>query len=517
MSTARARTYSRQRPAVAQGEVPTPPAGVALVIKAANDPSVALPDLARMIEREPSLTVTLLRLANSAAYSTGRPVKTVAQATMLLGTRAIRNLAVASAVVGMKARTHTGGLDARQFWEDSLRRACAALVLAKMAGYEEPAEAFTVGLIQDLGVLVMAAMQPELGEKLQALRGIPGDDRLRGEAQVTSRNHVEHFVALARQWGLPSDLVEAVAHHHGDCSTLADRRLQRLAQLARAADAVADITQTRAAGGSVVKARAVLAQLGSRQALSLDDIVDQVGAEMAAQSKDLEFHIEAQPSFEVLMESANQALVNISTSYEELTRKLEQLLQEKEELAKKLAASNAALRRLATTDPMTGVGNRRAFAEAAELTLADMEKDGAPMCVVTLDVDRFKAVNDKYGHAIGDDVLVAVAERVSRYVRAGDFVGRLGGEEFGVILPRCGEADGIAVAERLRKALRTVPIRCRDGTTLLITASFGGVTLTTPVSLDEALRVADVAMYASKEGGRDRVTWGELVPIARSA
>lgn len=488
-------------------DVPTMPAGVALVVRAANDPFVALPDLARMIEREPSLTVSLLKLANSPAYATGREVRSVAQATTLLGARTIRNLAVACAVQAMKQRVATGAFDGKLFWEDSLRRGCAALVLARLAGYEEPSEAFTVGLIQDLGLLFIASSQSSLGSELQDLRAKPADERMRGEIDLAGKNHVEQFVFAARQWGLPGDLVDAVSQHHGDVPSSSDRRTQRLAQIARAADAIADITQTRAAGSTVVKARAVLEQLGSRTPLKLDGIVDQVAQEMAVQSKDLDLHISEQPSFESLMESANSALVRISDTYEELTRKLETLLQEKEELAKKLAASNAALRRLATTDPLTGVGNRRAFGEMAEVALAELAQGGRPMCVVTLDIDRFKSVNDTYGHAAGDDVLVAVAERLSRFVRAGDYIGRLGGEEFGVLLPKCEAKDGKAVAERLRYALRSLPIRCRDGTTLQVTASFGGVTLTQPTKLDDALRVADEAMYASKEGGRDRVTW----------
>ena len=149
-----ARTISSPANDPPNGGIPTPPAGVALVIRAANDPSFSLADLARLIEREPSLTVNLLRWGNSAAYGSGREIRSVGQAAVMLGARTLRNLAVAHVVTTMRTKIDTGAFDAKLFWEDSLRRACAALVLARTAGYEDPSEALTVGLIQDLGLLV---------------------------------------------------------------------------------------------------------------------------------------------------------------------------------------------------------------------------------------------------------------------------------------------------------------------------------------------------------------------------
>ncbi|MCA9515643.1 MAG: HDOD domain-containing protein, partial [Myxococcales bacterium] len=334
-------------------DLPTPPVGVALVIRAASDPTISLHDLGRLIEKEPTLTVNLLKLSNSAAYSTGREVRSVGQATMLLGARTIRNISVAHAVRAMSERVNTGELDAKLFWEDSLRRACAALVIARQAGYEDPSEAFTVGLIQDLGVLMMAATRPDVSGRLQQLRTEPSQARVLGETNLIGRAHTELFVNMGRGWGLPPDLVDAVAFHHSDVLALPDRRTNRLAHIARAADLIADITQTHASGDVVLRAKAVVGQLEARAKLEVDGLVDATVAEMTAQSKDLEIHIGEQPSYQELMEGANKALVQINVSYEELTQQLEQALREKEELAAQLEKTNEALRRLATTDPLT--------------------------------------------------------------------------------------------------------------------------------------------------------------------
>jgi len=493
-------------------ELPTPPAGLALVIRAANDPAFSLADLARLIEREPSLTVNLLRLCNSAAYGNGREIKTVGQATVMLGARTLRNLAVAHVVTSMQKRLDTGGLDTRQFWEDSLRRACAALVLARTAGYEDASEAFTLGLIQDLGVLVAATMHPSFGQRLQLMRGAPGQERLKSEIELAGRSHPELFVALARAWRLPRDLVDAVAFHHSDTPNSTDRRTLRAALLARAADLVADVGQTHAVGDTIVRARAMLERIESRAKLDIGEVVDATAREMALQSAGLDIDIAAQPTFESLMQGANNALVQISYSYEELIQRLEQLVREKEELAAQLARSNAALQRLATTDPLTNVGNRRSFSDAMNRLLDDAATAGVVTSLVVLDLDRFKQVNDTHGHQAGDDVLVAVADRLASSVRPGDLVGRLGGEEFGVLLPGCGADDGVRVAERLLHALASEPVRCRDGNLLVVTGSFGGVTVHRRATGDDAIRAADQAMYTSKANGRNRVTWGTLDP-----
>jgi len=229
---------------------------------------------------------------------------------------------------------------------------------------------------------------------------------------------------------------------------------------------------------------------------------------MVAQSSELEIRVAEQPTYDALMETANTALLNISLSYEDLTRRLELALAEKEELAKKLKASNDALRRLATIDPLTGVGNRRSFTESLDRVLDELARSGRPLTILSLDLDHFKQVNDGFGHAGGDDVLVEVGERLRRATRATDVVARLGGEEFGVLLPECGETDGQMVAERIRDGIGGKPMRCRDGREVAVTVSVGGVTLTRRVPGDDALRCCDEALYESKDAGRDRVTWG---------
>lgn len=185
------------------------------------------------------------------------------------------------------------------------------------------------------------------------------------------------------------------------------------------------------------------------------------------------------------------------------------------ERLQRLAAQNHALEQLSATDALTGIGNRRQFETrlAEEFRRACRYDD--PLSLLLLDIDHFKAVNDRFGHLIGDSVLIEVARVIQRAIRDTDLVARYGGEEFAVLLPRTHLAGAITVAERVRselKLLRPIP-----GTEETVTASFGiaahpGVQLSRATQLFEA---ADNALYRAKRDGRDRICLftGEPIPL----
>ncbi len=160
----------------------------------------------------------------------------------------------------------------------------------------------------------------------------------------------------------------------------------------------------------------------------------------------------------------------------------------------------------ARTDALTGLFNRRHFHEAAAAELVRSDREGSAIGLVLLDVDRFKAVNDRYGHDVGDQVLVAVSELLGRSVRQYDIVARWGGEEFVVLLPGIADDPSLVnVATEITDALRATPIETTAGP-LPVTISAGAIRrLPYGDGLDVALDAADRALYAAKRRGRDRV------------
>ena len=489
--------------------LPSPPAGLMMVIRSAGDPEISLQDLGRLISKEPSFTVHLLRMANSAMLGMDKEVRTVKQATVKLGARAIRNLAVAHAVRGTTANLDLGELDGNLFWEDSLRRATCCHLLALTAGYEDPVEAFTLGLIQDIGTLFLAYLHPGHSGTLQKLRDVPGNRRVEEERQLCGTDHPGMFRLMATDWHFPPDLIDAIAHHHSFEGALSNRSTRRLVELAHAADVVADVFQTDAGGSTVRYARSVLAKLPSREPVELEKLAESLHSEMVHAASEVQIHIEKQATFEELVSQANVSLLYINDDYERLTQQLQRLLEEKEELARRLQEANSKLQRLASTDPLIGVANRRRFTEALSECLAQAHR-GEPMSLLMVDVDHFKNVNDTHGHGVGDEVLKEIGRRLESNVRPRDLVGRLGGEEFGVLLPDTGPRMGQVVAERLRQAMESTEFHCDGGIKLRVTASFGGTSATDRdriPDVDQILSIADQCLYVSKDKGRNRVTW----------
>jgi two-component system, cell cycle response regulator len=161
--------------------------------------------------------------------------------------------------------------------------------------------------------------------------------------------------------------------------------------------------------------------------------------------------------------------------------------------------------RMATIDPLTKLMNRRAFLQAMGVELARSERHGHPTSVILLDVDHFKQINDRNGHAAGDSVLAAVGKLLREFARKGDYVGRWGGEEFLMLLYRTDVDGAMASAERLREAIAAMVTCGDDGARIPVTASLGVAGLRLGESAEAVIDRADRAMYDAKSSGRDRV------------
>ncbi len=175
-----------------------------------------------------------------------------------------------------------------------------------------------------------------------------------------------------------------------------------------------------------------------------------------------------------------------------------------------LSAANRRLQELAVTDPLTGLCNRRALFDLLRREIDREQRHPHGLAVILFDLDHFKEVNDRYGHAAGDLVLRHVAEVAGREVRGTDTLARYGGEEFVLVAPETDEADALLLAERMRSVLRSAHVAV-DGQDLRVTASFG-VAMLRPDDRqpEQLLRRADQALYAAKAAGRDRVVSGGL-------
>ncbi|MFD2111704.1 sensor domain-containing diguanylate cyclase [Thiorhodococcus fuscus] len=173
-----------------------------------------------------------------------------------------------------------------------------------------------------------------------------------------------------------------------------------------------------------------------------------------------------------------------------------------------LRCKEARLMELATTDPLTGLLNRRRFFERLTDQLARLDRLGERCSLLMIDLDHFKRVNDSYGHAAGDAVLQRFADHCRQLLRQTDSVGRIGGEEFAVLLPGEDLGHARSVAERLRALVADDAVETERGA-VRVTISLGVTELASTDGPDTALGRADEALYAAKEGGRNRVILSE--------
>ena len=167
-------------------------------------------------------------------------------------------------------------------------------------------------------------------------------------------------------------------------------------------------------------------------------------------------------------------------------------------------AAERRLEDMATRDPLTRLSNRRHFWAQAEKRAAQGAGVG-PMALLLVDVDHFKNINDTYGHAVGDEVLVGVAERLHECCRDHDVVARWGGEEFLLLLTRTDLAGSLVVAERIRASIAGQPLAASQPE-LRVTVSLGATQAGEGEALSEGIARADAALYRSKQSGRDRVS-----------
>lgn len=187
--------------------------------------------------------------------------------------------------------------------------------------------------------------------------------------------------------------------------------------------------------------------------------------------------------------------------------RLQRHLGQASEEAASLRQSLVTVRQEATTDALTGLANRREFERRLKLEAMKAAESGAPLSLILFDIDHFKAFNDRFGHAIGDEVLKLVAARLRENLKGRDLLARQGGEEFAILLAGTAPEAALVVAEQIRRSLSDSTVRHRVSGEAYgnITATFGVACYEPGESLAGLLERADAALYRGKRAGRDRV------------
>jgi diguanylate cyclase (GGDEF)-like protein len=461
--------------------LPTLP-GVAIEVVriCGREDEVDLDELAAAIERDPALVTKVLRVVNSAVYRLREPLTSLRHALTLMGVPAVRAIALSfSLTTGIQEESR--GLDLRRYWRRSLYAAIAAQELAKAAGLPLAEEAFLAGLMQDVGMVALARLEPGGYAEIVAARPAGHDEVAATERRAFGADHVEVGEWLLAQWGIPALLRDAVRGSH---ATRRNPEGSLLCEIVAASGPIGDIwVESLASAATQARDRA-------RDLLGLDDetfedVLDRVAAGIANASTVFDVDLDSPDEVAAVLEEAKEALVAASL---------------------RVARTAHDLREQADLDALTKLPNRTRL--DAMLAALFGDRDQQPLSVLVCDVDHFKIVNDTYGHLAGDRVLVSVAGRLRGGLRDTDLVVRYGGEEFVVVLPGALGPAARAVAERLRAAVGDTLHDAGEGHVIPVTISIGCAThapasrFPTPAALLES---ADRALYAAKSSGRNRV------------
>lgn len=503
-------------------DIPSPPQSCLRIVRAASEEDFSFNNIAQMISADPAFTSEILRTVNSPFYASNGPVATVNRAVFMIGGRSVRNLALSFSVRESLRSSRIPQMFMQQFWRQAVLRATTCQQLAMAMGRTDSEEAFTVGLLQDVGFMVLLHLRPSRITEWPQLMEMEPAERLAAESALFGLTHVDVVSVLAERWGIPASLSQPIMHHHA--ADLAQRPHSDLACIAHAADLACAVYACSDKAGALKAFEDFLATRGFGKDM-VEGILEQVSMRSESAAAALGISIAPAPTYEQILFAANQTLMTISDREEERAQMLQELLREKEQLAKQLERTMSSLEEMAYLDPLTGLANRRRFDEVFLRQVTRAHKEGLQLSLILIDIDHFKLVNDTYGHPCGDNALKAVANTLMRSTRSTDHHARIGGEEMAILLLGAGPAVGKTIAEKARLQIVNMGF-AYHGIEIPVTASFGGVTLeaTSPLGAvgsppelvaARMMQAADAALYEAKQGGRNRVNWWDSAVVSR--
>ena len=484
--------------------LPSPP-GVALrVLHLAQQEDASLGEITAAISSDPALAAKILKFVNSPIAGVARSISSLHQAISMIGLRAVKLMALSFSLVSTGRKGVCAGFDFDGFWSRSLACAVACRTIARTSETYAPEEAFVSGLLSEIGQLVLASGVPDLYAEVLAQAKDSPEPLWEVERSRIGVTHMEFGRALLAHWQLPEGLCKAIAEFR-DMGPEVDREafgpLTRILYTASLAAAI-----ICGAGGRRGREIREVAD-GARNLFGWDGpvwerVFGKITQDWQEYGRILSIKTSEVGSFAEIQLEAQECIAELSLATQIEARQVEEEL-------------GAALKR-ASTDGLTGLGNRAAFDERLEHEVNRAVRTKRPLALVMMDVDRFKRFNDTHGHQAGDAVLRMVAQTAKSCVRQIDFAARYGGEELAVIAPECEPAGAVQLGERLRRGIAAAHLSYR-GQTLKVTVSVGVVVYATadgsrcPADL---IRAADRLLYRAKDAGRNCVMSAAFRPAA---
>ncbi len=504
------------RKITASPNLPTLPVVAIKLLELSKNPDCEVKDLVALIKTDPAICAKILKAVNSTVFGFSSKVSSIDRAVPLLGTTGVTSLALSFSLVQGAMSSGAMAQFYSAYWLQSVVQATATDKLGRLTPSGLGCELFLTGLLIDIGRLAMLKTIP--GEYAAVLKTAEESQRNLHDIEIEQLgfSHVQIGCDLMRQWGLPEPLIHACLLHHAtreEIAAVSDTADYALVQAAALGSSVGDYFGGTNQGLALARLRELTAAFYGFDEVRLETFliemkghIDEAAAMFSVNTSDL-----GDPAD--LMARANDQLAQMAVR--EHVASTQAICRQKlvEEENRELESLNEQLQQQVMHDPLTRIFNRSFFDQALEKEVQRCRRSAQPLGILFIDVDRFKSLNDTYGHQFGDLVLKRVAAQLGDVVRGADTVARYGGEEFVVLVNQPTESGIQRLAERIRARVETLEIS-NDAESVRVTVSVGAA-LTIPRRDDaqvgaELIAAADQAMYEAKHGGRNQTRFKPL-------
>lgn len=492
--------------------LPSLPAVAVQVLQLIHSDNVSTAQIADVIQHDPALTSKILKVANSSLFGMPRQISSLQQAVVVLGLRTIKVMALTFSLVEAMQGSEPGAFDYREYWRRSLTVSVAARLLAKHVPSCQSDEVFVTALLSDIGMLAAFHADRQTYRKVLADSTTAQAPIHLIELRHFGVTHEQFSGLLLDNWGLPKQMVEAIAVHHHEPEQLIRLSAERgtcLPSLLGAAVLIGEMFCSPTGAGQLPLVKANVPRLVNISKTELDTLLGAIQKQVQDTASTWSIDIGTARSFKDIQAEAVVQLARLTMSAE-LERA--QLAAREEQLH----TENATLAVKALTDGLTGIANRIALEEHLDSVCNTIVSQQRAIGAMILDIDRFKRLNDTFGHQIGDAALRAVGQYLGTLHNDRTFPARYGGEEFVIVIQDADSPEMRKFAEEVRLQIQQIRIPCKDRQ-IALTVSIGA-TLMTPrcpeIGPGALIGRADKALYQAKEGGRNRVIFAD--PIATS-
>jgi len=489
-------------------DLPVLSGSIANILSLTDGDESNVSQIADVIKKDISLSAAILKITNSAAFGLLRKVTTIDQAVMLLGFLSVRNIALGVGVFNLFPPQEKEFMS--KVWQRSLVTGLAARELCVLIGNKRKEDAFTIGLLHDVGLVALYRYDKKKATDL--LKKMEDDGRmiLLDEKNYVGLDHIEIGMLLVKKWRLPEEIIHVMIHHHEEPAENASYKDNdvKLSQIIYLASLAGDIFYLGRKTESIKKFTEGCQRLLGISADDADHLLQNIHPQLMEVAAYFDIAVGSGKTYDEILSTINEEIVNVTISNEAIKHHLTQAFDRERAMAVKLEEANKKLQILASKDPLTGLYNRQFLNELLEKEWSRSQRYGCTLSIILVDIDDFKKVNDGYGHQAGDTVLKKIAEVLSENLRRNDYLARYGGEEFLFVLPQTDLRDACIAAERFRTAVRKLMISLNKDHRLSLSISCGVATAHPEKkggNTDDLIQRADNALYEAKRLGKDRV------------